>query len=53
MDNKNIKNMNPYSGSAGIIEINPEMRNIGYADGINIKGPLSDKKVRNDSKSSY
>ena len=44
MDNKNVKNMDPYSESAGIIEINPEMRNIGYADGINIKGPLSDKE---------
>ena len=44
MDNKKVKNMDPYSGSAGIIEINPEMRNIGYADGINVKGPLRDKE---------
>jgi GTP cyclohydrolase I len=44
MDNKNFKNMDPYSTSAGIIEINPELRNIGYADGINIDGPLSEEK---------
>ena len=44
MDNKNFKNMAPHSISAGIIEINPELRNIGYADGINIDGPLSEEK---------
>ena len=47
MENKSIKNMDPYSTSTGIIEINPELRNIGYADGVNIDGPLSeDKKVQ-------
>ena len=48
MDNKNnIKKMNPYSTSAGIIEINPELRNIGYADGVNVEGPLSeDQKIK-------
>ena len=44
MDNNNFKNMDPYSTSTGIIEINPELRNIGYADGINIGGPLSKEK---------
>ena len=44
MDNKNFKNMDPYSASTGVIEINPELRNIGYADGINIEGPLSQEK---------
>ena len=42
MDKNNIKKMNPYSTSAGIIEINPELRNIGYADGVNVGGPLSE-----------
>ena len=36
--------MDPYSASTGVIEINPELRNIGYADGINIEGPLSQEK---------
>ena len=28
--------------SAPIIELNPELRNIGYADGVNINGALND-----------
>ena len=39
--------MDPYPNSGGIIEINPELRNIGYADGVNIGGPLSaEKKIK-------
>ena len=38
MDNKKIIN----GSSAQIIELNPELRNIGYADGININGALND-----------
>ena len=39
MDNNNIIN----GSSAQIIELNPELRNIGYADGININGALNDE----------
>ena len=40
MDNNNIIN----GSSAQIIELNPELRNIGYADGININGALNDEE---------
>ena len=38
--------MDAYAGSSStsIIELNPELRNIGFADGININGPLSNKQ---------
>ena len=38
MDKNKIMN----GSSAQIIELNPELRNIGYADGININGALND-----------
>jgi len=46
MDNKNEKQMDAYAGSSStsIIELNPELRNVGFADGININGPLSNKQ---------
>ena len=34
--------MDPCSRKVEIIDINPELRNIGYADGICVGGPLSD-----------
>ena len=40
MDNNKIIN----GSSAQIIELNPELRNIGYADGININGALNDEE---------
>ena len=40
MDNNKIIN----GSSAQIIELNPELRNIGYADGININGALNDNE---------
>ena len=36
----NTKKLN--KSTTQIIEINPELRNVGYADGININGALND-----------
>ena len=43
MDNINVTK----PSSTHFIDINPELRNVGFADGINLNGPLSDveKKV--------
>ena len=40
MENNKIIN----GSSTQIIELNPELRNIGYADGININGALNDEE---------
>ena len=40
MENKKIMN----SSSTQIIELNPELRNIGYADGVNINGVLTEEQ---------
>ena len=40
-NNKKINN-----STAQIIDINPELRNIGYADGININGALNDNEKK-------
>ena len=40
MENKKIMN----GSSTQIIELNPELRNIGYADGVNINGVLTDEQ---------
>ena len=46
MENKTIKKKNLYSDSSGITDIQPELRNIGYADGINIEGPINDTQKK-------
>ena len=32
--------------SSNIIDINPELRNIGYADGVNVNGPLNEAEKK-------
>ena len=41
-----MDNPKQYNGTAQIIDLNPELRNIGFADGINIGGALNDSEKK-------